>query len=46
MMLGAIKKAMIIRTLVISYYPSTNPNLIECAKNYSDIKTLEKNRIP
>ena len=29
-----------IRTLIISYYPNPNPNLIENAKNNSDIKTL------
>ena len=30
------------RVLIISYYsnPNPNPNLIECTKNYSAIKTL------
>ena len=28
------------RTLLISFYPNPNPNLIESAKNYSGIKTL------
>ena len=28
------------RALPISYYPDPNPNLIECTKNYSGIKTL------
>ena len=30
----------IMRTLLISYYPSPKPNLIECAKNNRGIKTL------
>ena len=30
----------IIRTLLISYHSNPNPNLIECDKHYSGIKTL------
>ena len=29
------------RALITSHYPNPKPKLIECAKNYSDIKTLK-----
>ena len=34
------------RKLLISYYPNTNPNLIECSNKYSGIKPEQLFRIP